>query len=99
MHLGSSVLDRTGRINHDQSPLYDPLLRAGKIMAKNYMGENRMTEKHIRTFTRAVTWRITAILLTLLFTDASTALAVGVVHTIAHYIHERIWLRVDWGRS
>ena len=58
-----------------------------------------MTERHIRTFTRAVTWRITAILLTLLFTDASTALAVGVVHTIAHYIHERIWLKVEWGRS
>ncbi len=55
-------------------------------------------ESHKRTLTRAVTWRITATIVTALWTGISSAIAINVVLTILHYIHERAWLKVDWGK-
>jgi uncharacterized membrane protein len=56
-------------------------------------------ETHKRTLTRAASWRITATLVTAAFTGIQGAIAINVVMTIVHYIHERLWLKVNWGRE
>jgi uncharacterized membrane protein len=56
-------------------------------------------ETHKRTFLRAITWRIVATLVTAAFTGLSGAIIINVVMTLAHYVHERIWLKITWGRK
>lgn len=57
-----------------------------------------MTETHKRTLTRAVTWRITATAITAVWTGIEGAIVINIFMTVAHYIHERTWLRVAWGK-
>lgn len=56
-------------------------------------------ETHKRTLTRAASWRITATTVTAIFTGIEGAIAINIAMTVVHYIHERIWLKVDWGRE
>jgi uncharacterized membrane protein len=56
-------------------------------------------ETHKRTLTRAITWRITATLITAVWTGLSGAIIINIFMTIAHYIHERLWLRIGWGKE
>jgi uncharacterized membrane protein len=56
-----------------------------------------MTETHKRTIVRAISWRIVATLVTAAFTGLSGAIVINIFMTIAHYIHERAWLKVKWG--
>ena len=56
-----------------------------------------MTETHKRTIARAASWRITATLVTAMFTGLEGAIAINIAMTVVHYIHERIWLRIRWG--
>ena len=56
-----------------------------------------ITETHRRTLTRAITWRVTATLVTAAFTGLSGAIIINIWMTLAHYIHERMWLKVKWG--
>ena len=55
-------------------------------------------ELHKRTMVRAVTWRITATLITAVWTGLSGAIVINIFMTLAHYIHERAWLKINWGR-
>jgi len=55
-------------------------------------------ETHKRTIARAVCWRVIATLMTIPFTGLSTALLIHVLLTVAHYVHERVWLKIKWGR-
>jgi uncharacterized membrane protein len=57
-----------------------------------------MTETHKRTIVRAISWRIVATLVTAAFTGLSGAIVINIWMTIAHYIHERAWLKFDWGK-
>ena len=57
-----------------------------------------MTETHKRTIIRAITWRIVATLVTAAYTGISGAIIINVWMTLAHYIHERIWLKLKWGK-
>lgn len=66
-----------------------------------------MTETRKRTVVRMVTYRVTAWLFTILWTYLFTgdlgsatgfATALHVLLSIDYYIHERIWLRIKWGR-
>jgi uncharacterized membrane protein len=57
-----------------------------------------MTELHKRTVVRAVTYRIIALLITALWTGLSNAIIIHVILTAIHYAHERIWLKIKWGR-
>jgi uncharacterized membrane protein len=57
-----------------------------------------MSETHKRTIARAVVWRIIATLVTAAFTGLSGAIIINIFMTIAHYIHERVWLKVEWGK-
>jgi uncharacterized membrane protein len=56
-------------------------------------------ELHKRTIIRAITWRIIATLVTAAWTGISGAIIINIVMTIAHYIHERVWLKINWGRE
>jgi len=57
-----------------------------------------LTETHKRTIIRAITWRIVATLVTAAYTGISGAIIINVWMTLAHYIHERIWLKLKWGK-
>ncbi len=57
-----------------------------------------MKETHKRTLARAISYRIVATAITALVTGLSTAIAIHVVLTIAHYIMERLWLKIEWGK-
>ena len=56
-------------------------------------------ETHKRTLTRAASWRVTATAVTAVFTGLEGAIVINIFMTIVHYIHERIWLKVNWGRE
>lgn len=58
-----------------------------------------MTETHTRTIVRAICWRIVATLITAAYTGLSGAIIINVWMTLAHYIHERAWLRFNWGKQ
>jgi uncharacterized membrane protein len=64
-------------------------------------------ESKKRTITRMVTYRITALIFTIIWTymftgnflnSASFAVALHFLLSIDYYIHERIWLKIKWGR-
>ena len=50
-------------------------------------------ELHKRTLARAVTWRIVATLVTAAWTGIEGAIIINIFMTLAHYIHERVWLK------
>jgi uncharacterized membrane protein len=56
-----------------------------------------ITEAYSRTLVRAITWRIIATLITAIWTGLAGAIIINIVMTVAHYIHERLWLRINWG--
>lgn len=56
-------------------------------------------ETHKRTIARTICWRVVATILTIPFTGVSTAIAIHLLLTVAHYFHERIWLKINWGKS
>lgn len=56
-----------------------------------------MTESHKRTLARAASWRLTATAVTAAFTGLEGAIAINIAMTVVHYIHERIWLKAQWG--
>ena len=58
-----------------------------------------MTETHKRTLARAASWRITATGVTAIFTGLEGAIVINVFMTVVHYIHERVWLKFNWGKA
>lgn len=52
---------------------------------------------HKRTIARAISWRIVATLVTAVWTGLSGAIVINIFMTLAHYIHERLWLKAKWG--
>lgn len=57
-----------------------------------------MIETHKRTLTRAITYRIIALLITAVWTGLSAAIVIHIVLTLVHYVHERVWLKINWGK-
>ena len=57
-----------------------------------------MTETHLRTIARTVTYRITALLITAIWTGLGDAVAIHIVLALVQYIMERVWLKVKWGK-
>lgn len=57
-----------------------------------------MTELHKRTLVRAISYRITALLITAIWTGFSDAVIIHIILTAVHYGLERIWLKIKWGR-
>lgn len=66
-----------------------------------------MSETHARTIARMISYRITALLLTIPMTYLLTgnwssafsgSVILHVVLTLDYYIHERVWLKIKWGK-
>lgn len=67
-----------------------------------------MSEKHIRSVIKAVSWRVTGTLDTIVVSWLITrkltlALSIGAVEVVTklfiYYLHERIWNRINFGRK
>ena len=56
-----------------------------------------MTESHVRTLARTLSYRSTALLITAYWTGLSDAAAIHVVLAIWQYVLERAWLKIKWG--
>ena len=56
-----------------------------------------MTEYHIRTLIRTLTYRITALIITAYWTGLTDAVAIHVVLAMLQYVMERVWLKIKWG--
>ena len=56
-------------------------------------------ETHARTLVRTVTYRIIALLITALWTGMSDAVVIHIILTGVHYLMERVWMRIRWGRN
>lgn len=58
-----------------------------------------MTETHFRTLARTISYRITALLITALWTGIGEAVAIHFVLAFVQYTIERVWLKVKWGKQ
>jgi uncharacterized membrane protein len=58
-----------------------------------------MVELHKRTIVRTVSYRIIALLITAIWTGLSNAVVIHVILTAVHYVLERIWLKIQWGKE
>jgi uncharacterized membrane protein len=58
-----------------------------------------MTELHKRTVLRALSYRIVALLITAIWTGLSDAVIIHVILTAVHYVMERLWLKINWGKN
>jgi uncharacterized membrane protein len=57
-----------------------------------------MIETHPRTIARTLSYRLIALLITALWTGLGKAVLIHVVLAAMHYLHERLWLMVKWGK-
>jgi uncharacterized membrane protein len=57
-----------------------------------------VSETHLRTLARTIAYRITALLITAVWTGLSDAVAIHIVLAIVQYVMERIWLTIKWGK-
>jgi uncharacterized membrane protein len=55
-------------------------------------------ESHKRTIVRTISYRIIAMLITALWTGLGNAVIIHIVLAIVHYVMERVWLKINWGR-
>ena len=55
-------------------------------------------ETKLRTLARAVGWRIIATAITAIWSGWNAAIIINIILTVLHYAHERIWLKIKWGR-
>jgi len=58
-----------------------------------------VTETHIRTIVRTIAYRITALLITAVWTGLGDAVAIHIVLAVVQYVMERIWLKIKWGTT
>lgn len=56
------------------------------------------SETRMRTIARVVSYRIAALILTALIIGLKDAVVIHIWLTLLHYIVERLWLAVPWGR-
>lgn len=55
-------------------------------------------ETHARTLLRTISYRITALLITALWTGLGNAVVIHIILTAVHYAFERLWLKINWGK-
>ena len=67
-----------------------------------------MNSTKSRSFTKSLTWRLIAIISTFVITYSmtmdlsfATSLTVvsNIINFILYYVHERVWLKITWGRK
>jgi uncharacterized membrane protein len=48
---------------------------------------------------KAITWRIIATVIAAYWVGFQVAIIMNLVQTVAYYFHERVWIKIKWGRS
>ena len=66
-------------------------------MARRQQGQLIMSETHIRTIVRTLSYRLLALAITALWTGLGDAVLIHIVLAILQYITERVWLKIKWG--
>ncbi len=56
-------------------------------------------ETHKRSIVKSITWRAIATLIAAYWVGFEIAILMNIVQTIAYYIHERLWVHINWGRQ
>ena len=65
-------------------------------------------EKHLRSIVKAISWRLTATCATIIIVYIATgslkiSLSVGLVEIfsklVLYYLHERVWVKIKWGKK
>ena len=51
-----------------------------------------------RTIVRTISYRVLALLITAIWTGLNNAIIIHIILTLIHYILERIWLTIKWGK-
>lgn len=54
-------------------------------------------ETHSRSIVKAITWRVIATIIAAYWAGWHAAILMNIVQTFAYYIHERVWVNIDWG--
>jgi len=57
-----------------------------------------MSETHLRTVARTLAYRVTALLITSIWTGLGEAVAIHIVLAVVQYVMERVWLKIKWGK-
>lgn len=66
-----------------------------------------MTDTAIRTLAKTISWRIVATIASffvsyVIVNDVSIASSIAgiqiILHTILYYFHERVWIKLKWGK-
>ena len=57
-----------------------------------------MIELKKRTLVRTLSFRVIALLITALWTGFSDAVVIHIILTAVHYVFERLWLKIKWGK-
>jgi uncharacterized membrane protein len=55
-------------------------------------------ENKKRTIVRTLSYRIIALLITAIWTGLGDAVLIHIILTAVHYIMERLWLKINWGK-
>jgi|688.fasta_scaffold829560_2 hypothetical protein len=58
-----------------------------------------MTETKTRSVVKTIIWRIICILVLAYWTGLGGSLLINALFMTLYYIHERIWLRINWGKD
>ena len=56
-------------------------------------------ETKTRTIARAITFRLIALAITIPIVGLKIAVGIQLILLVAYYFHERLWMRVEWGRE
>jgi uncharacterized membrane protein len=71
------------------------------------VGKWDLSDSHKRSLVKTVTWRVTgstsAVIIAYVVTGSiALSSTIGIAHlivnTLLYWVHERVWIRVDWGR-
>lgn len=55
-------------------------------------------ELHKRTWARTLSYRFAALAITAIWTGISSAIEIHIALAILHYVMERLWLKINWGK-
>ena len=56
-------------------------------------------ETKTRTITKSLTFRAVAFSVTAPFVGVKIAIGLQLFLLLAYYVHERLWMKVDWGKA
>jgi len=56
-------------------------------------------ETKTRTIIRAITFRLIALAITIPIVGLKIAIGIQLILLVAYYFHERLWMKVEWGRT